>query len=241
MSTVQQPARTAPPVVAPTRRTPRLENGDRLTRVEFERRYEAMPDVRKAQLIEGIVYMPSPVRGDVHAKPHFDIISILGYYRLKTPGVIGYDNASLKLDGDNEPQPDVMLVLPKHVGGTAWMDAKGYVCGVPELVCEVAASTASIDLNDKLDAYRRNGVREYLVLRTEDKAVDWFDLVEGKYVAKALDNNGYLRSKLFPGLWLDPAALLATDMAKVMAAIDEGIASDEHREFVNKLQRAEPE
>lgn len=39
-----------------------LENGDRLTRSEFERRYHAMSSVKKAELIEGMVYMFSVLR-----------------------------------------------------------------------------------------------------------------------------------------------------------------------------------
>src|SRR5205807_2900720 len=88
-----------------------LEPGDRLTRPEFERRYDAMPHLKKAELIEGVVYLPSPVRNDAHSSPHFDLITWLGIYRMFTPGVAGGDNGSLRLDLDNEPQPDAFLRL----------------------------------------------------------------------------------------------------------------------------------
>ena len=169
MSTAQQTTQTTPVAVVAPVSVPKLRNGDRLTRVEFERRYEAMPEVKKAQLIEGIVYMPSPVRHTQHGKPRAIVMGWLGYYVSKTPRIEIGDNGTSRLDEDNEPQPDAMLLLPKHMGGTAWIDDDGYVSGAPDFVCEVAASSVSIDMHAKLNAYRRNGVREYLVIRTEDQ------------------------------------------------------------------------
>jgi len=234
--TTQQTTQATPvPVVAPVS-IPRLHNGDRLTRVEFERRYLAMPEVKKAQLIEGIVYMPSPVRYTLHAKPHAIVVGWMTYYISKTPQIEIGDNGTSRLDEDNEPQPDVMLLLPKKVGGTAWIDDDGYVSGAPDLVCEVSASSVSIDMHAKLNAYRRNGVREYLVIRTEDQAVDWFELIDGQYQPQARDEAGRLRSKLFPGLWLDPTSLLASDLAKLFAVVEEGAKTTEHQEFVKKLK-----
>src|SRR5262249_57904199 len=87
--------------------TPPLETGDQLSRDEFERRYDAMPNVKKAELIEGVVYMPSPVRWNQHAAPHADFITWLGFYRVNTPGVRVGDSGSLRLNLDTEPQPDV--------------------------------------------------------------------------------------------------------------------------------------
>lgn len=235
MSTVQRTTQAVPVPVVAQAAVPRLHNGDRLTRVEFERRYLAMPEVKKAQLIEGIVYMPSPVRHTQHGKPHAIVVGWLTYYLSKTPQVEISDNATSRLDEDNEPQPDAMLLLPKKMGGTAWIDDDGYVSGAPDLVCEVSASSVSIDMHAKLNAYRRNGVREYLVLRTEDQAIDWFTLVDGQYQPQTPDEAGRLRSKLFPGLWLDPAALLAGDLAKLFAVVDEGVATTEHQELVKEM------
>lgn len=222
-------------VVVPTEKVPPLHNGDRLTRAEFERRYRAMPDVKKAELIEGIVYMPSPVRYTQHAKPHALLMGWLTYYFSKTPNLEIGDNGTSRLDEDNEPQPDAMLMLPKSAGGTSWIDKDSYVSGAPDLVCEIAASSASIDMNDKLNAYRRNGVREYLVVRTEDAVLDWFELVEGRYEPMAADADGLLKSKIFPGLWLDPKSLLAGDVPKIYAAVDAGTATEEHKAFAATL------
>lgn len=237
MSTAERTAQSGPTPAIVAKPIPRLQNGDRLTRVEFERRYNAMPDLKKAELIEGIVYMPSPVRFTHHAEPHATILGWLNYYRSKAPPIRIGDNATSRLDEDNEPQPDAVLLLPGHMGGTSRIDEVGYISGAPDLVCEVAASSVSIDMHAKLNAYRRNGVREYLVLRTEDEEVDWFDLVDGQYQSKRLDEKGWLRSKLFPGLWLDPVALLAGDLPKLFAAVDEGAKTDDHRAFVQKLQQ----
>jgi Uma2 family endonuclease len=214
-------------------RIPELVAGDRLTRDEFERRYEAMPNVHKAELIEGVVYMPSPVRQGLHARPHSDVVTWLGTYRASTPGVDTGDNGTVRLDLDNEPQPDAFMRLV--TGGRSTISSDDYVEGAPELVAEVAASTASYDLHDKRNAYRRNGVREYVVVRTEDRAIDWFVLRRGRYEALAAGADGFLRSHAFPGLWLDPAALLRGDLARVLAVLAEGLASAEHAAFVARL------
>jgi hypothetical protein len=213
-----------------------LENGDRLTRAEFERRYAAMPHVKKAELIEGIVYMPSPVRLTKHGKPHVALSTWLGFYASKTPGIEDFgDNSTVRLDEDNEPQPDLLMLLPKHAGGGALVDGDGYVSGAPELVCEIAASSVSLDLHAKLNAYRRNGVREYLVWRVDDSAVDWFALRGGSYEALLADGEGVLRSEIFAGLWLDVPSLLKGDLAKVLAKLEHGVASPEHAALVARM------
>ena len=215
---------------------PALENGDRLTREEFERRCRAMPHVKKAELIEGMVYMPSPVRLRKHGKPHAVVSTWLGYYLSKTPGLDLFgDNSTVRLDEDNEPQPDLLLLLPQHAGGAAKVDEDDYVSGPPDWVCEVSASTVSIDLHAKMNAYRRNGVREYLSWRTEDGAVDWFALRGGRYEPIHPADDGTLRSERFPGLWLDAAALIAADLPRLFAAVDRGAASPQHAEFVRRL------
>ncbi|MBX9584389.1 MAG: Uma2 family endonuclease [Gemmataceae bacterium] len=216
---------------------PPLESGDRLTRTEFERRYEAMPDVKKAELIEGEVYMGSPVSHGYHGEPHFDVITWLGAYKVGTPGTSGGDNSTVRLDPDNEPQPDVLLfVLPDYGGRVRLTKKHRYIRRAPDLVVEVAASSASIDLGNKLTAYRRNKVSEYLVWRVYDDAVDWFVNRAGRFDPLAPDPaDGLLKSAAFPGLWLDPAALIGGDMPAVMAALNRGLASPEHAAFVQLL------
>ena len=199
------------PQASPESMIPPLEPGDRLSRAEFERRYDAMPNLKKAELIEGVVYMPSPVRLRRHGRPHFDLITWLGNYKMATPGVIGADNASVRLDLDNEPQPDVVLFIDPASGGQARISSDDYLEEAPELVAEIAASSASYDLNTKLNVYRRNGVREYIVWRVLDRQIDWFVLREGEFVRLPLDDDGLYRSEVFPGLWLDPAALVRGD------------------------------
>jgi Uma2 family endonuclease len=217
---------------------PPLEPGDHLTREEFERRYDAMPHLKKAELIEGVVYMPSPVRWNNHAGPHFNLITWLGVYGANTPGVGGGDNGTVRLDLDNEPQPDVALIIEPSCGGQVQLSADDYVEGAPELVAEVAASSASIDLNTKLRVYRRNNVREYIVWRVLDRAVDWFVLRQGQYERLPLSPDGLYRSEVFPGLWLDPAALNRADLAAVLQVVLQGVASPEHAAFVAQLQQA---
>jgi Uma2 family endonuclease len=215
---------------------PPLEPGDRLTRDEFERRYDAMPHLKKAELIEGVVYMPSPVRLRHHGRPHFRLLTWLGTYEAATPGVEGGDNTTVRLDLDNEPQPDGFLLIDPACGGQARISADDYVELAPELVGEIAASSASYDLHTKLHVYRRNGVREYIVWRVLERQLDWFVLRAGQFQALAPAADGIVRSEVFPGLWLDPAALLSGDMLRVLAVVQQGLASPEHADFVHKLQ-----
>lgn len=234
---VRRPARAAGSALA----VPPLENGDRLTRAEFERRYEAMPHVKNAELIEGEVHMPSPVRHKKHSRPHASIMAWLGAYVAATPGVDLGDNGTLRLDLDNEFQPDAMLRLEPAAGGHSRLSDDDYVEGAPELIVEVAASSAAIDLHSKLNVYRRNGVQEYLVWQVNDQCVDWFELREGAYAPLAAAEGGepgVLRSRVFPGLWLGAPALLDGDLAGVLAKLQQGLTTEEHAAFVKRLAAA---
>jgi Uma2 family endonuclease len=226
----------APPK-AEAERIPPLQNGDRLTAEEFERRYNAMPNLKKAELINGVVYMPSPVSMEDHAAPHFDLISWLGLYRMATPGVRGGDNATLRLPLNNRPQPDGFLIVEPSHGGQVKI-VNRYIVGGPELVVEVSATTVSYDLTDKLEVYLRNNVREYLVWRVFDREIDWFVLRNGQYERLALSPEGCFKSEVLPGLWLDPAALIRGDMVRVAQVAQQGIGSPEHAAFVGRLRQA---
>ena len=221
---------TAPP-------SPPLESGDRLTRAEFERRYEAMPGVKKAELIEGVVYMHAAVRHEGHGHQHLILSGWLAVYMANTPGVDASDNATVRLDLDNVPQPDLLLRLPESVGGQSRVDADGYIEGPPELVAEIVASSAAYDLHQKLNVYRRHGVREYIVWRVLDEEIDWFILREGRFDRLSPDAAGIYKSEAFPGLWLDPAALLRGDQSEVLRVLNEGLASAEHAEFLRLLEK----
>jgi Uma2 family endonuclease len=223
-----------------TQPLPLLENGDELTRDEFERRYQAMPRVSRAELIEGVVYMPSPVHWDDHSAPHADLITWLGTYRAVTPGVRAGDNGSVRLDMDNEPQPDGMLIITPGCGGQVEISDDDFIIGAPELVAEVSASSVSIDLNRKFRVYRRNQVQEYLVWRVLDNAIDWFELRDGDFRKIDPDDDGILKSGTFPGLWLDAEALCRGNLATVLTVLRGGIESADHAAFVERLQQAGP-
>jgi len=217
---------------------PPLEPGDRLTRPEFERCYDAMPQLPKAELLEGVVYMPSPARFRRHGRPHALLMGWLIHYEAETPGVLTADNSTARLDVDNEPQPDAALLIDPTRGGQARISADDYIEDAPELVAEVALSSVSIDLTTKLQVYRRNGVREYVVWRVLDRAVDWFVLRAGQYERLVPDAEGILHSETFAGLWLDVPALLRGEVAGVLAVVQRGLASPEHEAFVARLQAA---
>ncbi|MFN8616025.1 MAG: Uma2 family endonuclease [Dehalococcoidia bacterium] len=180
-----------------------LESGDRLSRAEFERRYEAMPDV-KAELIEGVVYVASPVSLS-HGGPHARLAAWLAIYADLHPGCEVFDNATVRLGASTEVQPDLLL---RREPGLSRRDTDDYLQGSPELVIEIAASSVSIDLHAKRRAYERGGVPEYLVWRTRDREVDWFELRNGRYARLEPEADGILESRQFPGLRLSVDVLL---------------------------------
>ncbi len=214
---------------------PPLENGDRLTRPEYERRYNAMPNHR-AQLIEGIVYMASPVSHRRHGSPHARVLVWLGRYADATPGVEEGAESSLRLDLDNMPEPDAFLYIAPELGGRIRIAEDDIIVGSPELVVEIASSSKSFDLHAKLQAYRRNGTPEYVVWRTRDRAIDWFLLRDGEYIKQDLGADGLYRSEIFPGLWLDPAALMKNDRQALIRVNQQGVNTPEHAAFVDRLK-----
>jgi hypothetical protein len=217
---------------------PPLENGDHLSREEFERRWDNMPDLKKAELLNGMVFMPPPVSAENHGAPHSRLMSWLGAYWAATPEAMLADNSTLRLAGNDDAQPDAMLfVLPEH-GGRARLDAKGYVHGARELVAEVAASSINYDLNLKRDVYQRNGIAEYVVWSVYEETITWLVLGEdGDYQAMKPDADGRYRSRQFPGLWLDPNALLRGDLAEVLRVAQQGTSAAAHADFRARLQR----
>jgi Uma2 family endonuclease len=214
---------------------PPLENGDRLTLREFIRRYEAMPHVKKAELIGGTVFMGAAVRLNYHGRPHGWLGNIVTTYAMRT-GLDFADNATVELDPDNAPQPDLFIYLPSEAGGRAHENEHGYLEGPPDFIAEIAASSASLDLNGKLRSYENAGVREYVVWRVLDDAFNWFEWQAGKYIAVAADQSGIFRSRVLPGLWVDAPALLARDAQRLWATLDAGMATQEYRDFAAKMK-----
>jgi Uma2 family endonuclease len=197
---------------------PFLENGDVLHAREFLRRFERMPDVKKAELIEGVVCISSPV-GLKHGEAHSLIQGWLGAYAARNRQVRAAANVTVQLDPENTVQPDALLrLLPEH-GGECRPGDKGYLRGAPELIVEIAASSASVDLHDKRRAYERNGVKEYLVWRVLDGQLDWFRLEGDEYVKLAPEADGMIRSNVFRILNLNVPALLAGDAAALLASL----------------------
>jgi hypothetical protein len=223
-STSNQPI--APMSAPPNLGRPPLQAGDHLTAEEFHRRYLLMSELSKAELIDGVVYMPSPVSIEGHASPHVDLSTWLGTYRASTPGTQAGDNATVLLGDKSEPQPDLLLrILPNYGGSTTTTD--DYVTGPPEHVDEIAASSVSYDLHSKLREYHKAGVLEYVVWRVWDRAIDWFVRNENDYEKIELES-GIYRSRIFPGLWLDAEAMLVGDLARVLAVLQQGLATPEH-------------
>lgn len=214
------------------RRVAPLSAGDNLTRDEFLRRWEAEPSVKLAELIGGIVYMPSPVSVD-HGDTDGDVGCWLGTYKAATTGTAGGHNTT-SFVRDDTPQPDLNLRLLPECGGRSWVEEK-YLHGVPELLAEVCVSTASYDLHQKYDLYEAAGIPEYLAVVVFEREIRWHVLVDGRYQLLSPDADGLHRSRIFPGLWLDGQALLDGDLRRVLDRLQEGLRSAEHERFVAEL------
>ncbi|MDX2272978.1 MAG: Uma2 family endonuclease [Cyanobacteriota bacterium] len=145
-----------------------FENGDRLSRAEFHQRYIASK-IQKVELIEGVVYVVSPLRFTSHGKPHGLIVGWLFTYQSNHPELQMGIEPTIRLDEDNEVQPDVVLF---REGGAIHIDEDGYLTGAPDLIVEIATSGASDDLHSKKEVYQRHGVKEYIVWRTLDQQID---------------------------------------------------------------------
>lgn len=210
---------------------PTLHPGDRMTREEFHRIYSQMPPHCKAELVEGVVHVPSPL-GLPHGTNHLPLGSVLFWYESATPGVQSGDNTTILLGGEGEPQPDLFLrILPEH-GGQSTTTPDHFVGGAPELLAEIAHSSRAIDLHAKRRDYSRFGVLEYLVLCVQEAELRWFDLKDQELQATA---DGIVRVRCFPGLWIDVPALLARNAQRLLATLQQGLATTEHANFTRQL------
>jgi hypothetical protein len=229
MSTLERakPKTLLPPLVA----------GEHLDQPTFHERYEAMPPATRAELVGGVVYMPSPLSED-HGEPDNDLSGWLFLYKVSTPGLRSPNNATVKLDDLGEPQPDCQLRIPSELGGQTHLDEKRYITGAPELVAEIARSSRSFDLKQKKADYERAGVLEYLVVELNPNRIHWFVRSGKRFKTLAPGPDGIYRSNVFPGLWLDGASLFAEDRHRLIEVLQQGLATPEHAAFVAKLAEA---
>lgn len=228
MSTISTPRQT--------RSVPPLENGDCLDQPTFHQRYEAMPEVFRAELIGGTVFIPSP-QGLPHSRAHTLLIRWLDEYIEATPGTDALPSVTLILGPESEPQPDACFFLTPEYGDSVYVNQDEYLCGVPELIVEVCPSTESIDLHAKKRDYEKAGVREYVVLTLRKQQIFWFARQRGKYKEVPVPTDGIFRSRVFPGLWLAADAMLRYQRQPVLAALRQGLASAEHAAFVSRLAK----
>lgn len=215
---------------------PSLEPGDHMDQKTFHERYKAMPEDLKAELVGGVVYIPSPLKPP-HARTHARSMGWLMLYQEATPGNDVLDNATIILGEYSEPQPDAYLIILPEYGGQTHEDQEGYLVGAPELVAEVASSSEAYDLHSKRADYERAGVREYLVLLVREARAIWFVRRGQGFEPLQAGADGLLRSELFGGLWLDPEALFRGDTHRVHEVLRQGLASPEHARLLEQLQR----
>ena len=211
---------------------PPLVDGEYLDQPTFHARYEAMPPETRAELVGGKVYLMSSPVFDDHSAPHAGMITWLGTFKAYTPVLRVMDNGTTILGSRGDVQPDGGLRLLPEYGGRAARDDQGAIRGGPELLVEVAVSSVNYDLRLKKRDYEEAGVQEYVVVLPKQHAVRWFCLHDGAYQEMQPDADGIFRSRVFPGLWLDPEALLLDDTAKVLDVLQDGLQSDAHREWI---------
>ena len=218
---------------------PELHAGDRMSRAEFHRIYSLIPEDFKAELIGGVVHVPSPLRR-THGTRHSLLDTIMGVYVGGTPGIELANNATILLGDGGEPQPDLVLRILPEFGGQSQTTGDEYIQGPPELVAEIAHSSAAIDLYSKREDYARYGVIEYIVFCLQEQEVRWIDLRDGREFHP--DANGIIKVRSFPGLWIDSRAVLANDYARAISAVQAGLTTPEHAAFVERLsaKRASP-
>jgi Uma2 family endonuclease len=211
---------------------PELRDGDRMTQREFHAIYGLMPKHVRAQLIAGRVYVASPMKVN-HGRSTPPMAALLTLYEARTPGVEAMEGSTVILSEEDEPEPDLMLRILPEYGGKSRNTSDGYVEGPPELLIEVSDTTRLLDLGDKRRQYAIHGVREYLVVDLRDRRLHWFDLTADQELDAPAD--GVYRIKIFPGLWIDSAALFDRDLPRLLATLDAGLAAPEHAAFVASL------
>src|SRR6266487_3455839 len=214
---------------------PPLEAGDHLDQPTFHERYEAMPPAFRAELIGGVVIVPSPLSPG-HGFYHALVMGWLVNYWIATPGTKSGDNMTTILGETSEPQPDGALIIDPASGGQTALPEGGYLTGAPELIVEIASSSASIDLHAKRRDYEQAGVLEYVVVVLRQRLIRWFILQDGTYQEMSADADGIFRSRVFPGLWLHANALLQLNGVTIMDVLRQGLATPEHAAFVQRLQ-----
>jgi len=212
---------------------PPLATGQRMDRATFHARYLETPEHFKAELIDGVVFVASPI-AQFHCDANDDLTTLLKLYASSTPGTHANANRTCKVDEDNEVQPDALLYIEPEFGGQVRIEG-GYLVGLPELVVEVAYSTVERDLKTKRKLYEANGVREYIVYRADTHELIWFGRDDAAFVRREPDTDGLICSRAFPGLQLKTDDLVAGNTASMIATLQLGLASQAHADFVESL------
>jgi Uma2 family endonuclease len=208
--------------------------GDHLSREEFLAAWEEMPDLKFAELIDGVVYMPSPL-SQQHGVYDQVLQFWVGFYATKCEFVEALTQATTLMSPNSAPQPDLSLRIPPEFGGEGG-EQGGLVTGAPELVVEVAKSSRAYDLGAKLRLYERSGVKEYVAALVREQRLEWRVLLQGRYEPLSADSNGVYKSEVFPGLWLSEGAFWKRDRSSVLAVLEQGLQSPECAVFQKKYQ-----
>lgn len=199
-----------------------FEPGDRMTREDFLAQWEQMPRLKSVELIDGMVYMPSPVSME-HGRRDHQMQVLIGAYAARAGNCEALSNATW-LMLESAPQPDLALcLLPAHGGRTQVRE--GFASGSPELVVEITKSSRTYDLGPKLALYQRAAVSEYIAVLLEEQRIEWRKWKDGSFVLLAPDTDGILQSEVFPGLWLNERAFWDGDVSGMLRTLDAGLAA----------------
>lgn len=189
-----------------------LYTGMRMEREEFMRRWEALPDLRNAELIEDIVFVSSPV-GPKHGRYDAFMTAWLVNYAAYASGLEVLINTTCYLL-NSAPQPDAQL--RSRLTGD-----QEYPTTPPELIVEVCESSYAHDLGPKRALYQRAGVKEYITLDTFSRQLIWRYLEDGSYVELQAGEDGILRSRVFAGLWLHPGHAWTLDAPAMLRLLEQ--------------------
>ena len=221
-------------MLSPVLKATEFVTGERMDVEEFLHRWDELPELKNVELIDGVVHVSSPVSRD-HGNFDALIIWWLAHYAQATTGCSAGKNSTW-LMLDSAPQPDSYLrILPSHGGQSG--DEKRFCTGAPELAVEICLTSTEVDFGPKRDLYLKAGVREYITIELMWKRIVWRVAEEGMYLQE-LPTDGIIRSETFPGLWLDVAALWAGDGARMLTALNAGLATEAHQQFVERLAAA---
>lgn len=150
-------------------------------------------------------------------------------YRRSTPCVESLGRVSIFLDPTTEIETTAaMWLTPGADDRPRWQRCEG----VPELLVEVTATVHNKVFRRRLRVYEQSEIHELLVVTGDPRDTALYARENGRFARVSPADDGSYRSRVFPGLWLDPSALFSDEWNEMAACLDRGMATEEHAAFV---------